>query len=151
MENKINYRATSITELYKLALIGAENCTEKGEDGITVINSLKRQLYIKTVVVSRLLKAVDIKEDEMMSISECDNCKISESNVGIGKNRFIEDVKVFNAMLNAEIQNIVTRENDFMTRINEVIKAEITPENIAKLNESKDELIAKINTMKIEA
>ncbi len=149
--DKINYKGTSLTELIKLSLIGAENCTEKNEDGITVINSLKKQLYIKTVAVGRLLKAVDIKEDEMMSISDFDNCNISESNVGTGKNRFIEDVKAFKAMLDDEIRNVITRENDIMTRINEAIKTEITPENIAKLNESKDELIEKLDEMKTEA
>ncbi|MBE6964568.1 MAG: hypothetical protein E7441_00865 [Ruminococcaceae bacterium] len=149
--DKINYKRTSLTELYKLALIGAENCTEKNEDGITVINSLKKQLYIKTVAVGRLLKAVDIKEDEMMSISDFDNCNISESNVGTGKNRFIEDVRVFKAMLEDEIKNVITRENDIMARINEAIKSEVTPENIEKLNKSKDELIEKLDEMKTEA
>ena len=148
---KFDYKKTSIAELYKLSLIGAENCTEKNEDGITVVNSIKKQLYIKTVAVARFLNAVEIKEDEMFSIKEFDDCKISESNVGTGKNHFIEDVRVFKAMLDDEIRNVITRENDFMTRINEAIKTEITPENIAKLNESKNELIATINTMKTEA
>lgn len=149
--DKINYKGTSITELYKFSLIGAENCTEKGEDGITVINSLKKQLYTKTVVVARLLKAVEVKEDEMFSIKEFDDCKISESNIGTGKTRFIEDVKIFKDMLEYEIRNVITRENDIMTRINEAIKAEITPENIEKLNKSKDELIEKLDEMKNEA
>ena len=149
--NKITYRGTDIRELYKLSLIGAENCTEKNEDGITVINSLKKQLYIKTVAVGRLLKAVDIKEDEMMSISDFDNCNISESNVGTGKNRFIEDVRVFKTMLDDEISNILARDNHIMTYVNEAIKSEVTPENIEKLNKSKDELIEKLDEMKTEA
>lgn len=127
---KFDYKKTSIAELYKLSLIGAENCTEKNEDGITVINSLKKQLYIKTVAVGRLLKAVEIKEDEMFSIKEFDDYKISESNVGTGKNRFIEDVKIFRDMLDDEISNILARDNHIMTYVNEAIKSEVTPENI---------------------
>ncbi len=149
--DKINYKGTSVTELYKLALIGAENCTEKSEDGITVINSIKKQLYIKTVALGRFLNAVEIKEDEMFSIKEFDDCKISESNVGTGKNRFIEDVKVFKAMLDDEISNILARDNHIMTYVNEAIKSEVTPENIEKLNKSKDELIEKLDELKTEA
>lgn len=148
---KFDYKKTSIAELYKLSLIGAENCTEKNEDGITVINSLKKQLYIKTVAVGRLLKAVEIKEDEMFSIKEFDDYKISESNVGTGKNRFIEDVKIFRDMLDDEISNILARDNHIMTYVNEAIKSEVTPENIEKLNKSKDELIEKLDEMKTKA
>ena len=149
--DKINYKGTSLTELYKLALIGAENCTEKSEDGITVINSLKKQLYIKTVAFGRLLKAVEVKENEMFSIKDFDDCKILESNVGTGKNRFIEDVRVFKTMLEDEISNILARDNHIMTYVNEAIKTEVTPENIEKLNKSKDELIEKLDEMKTEA
>lgn len=131
MNKRIDYKGTDITEIYKLALIGADFATEKNENGIALVNSLNKELYAKTVLLSRFLKVVDLPEDRVMSIEQYKNnaCTIEDFS-GKNANKLRADYSLFTAMLDEEIKNSVTRENDVTIRIHEMMAVDLSPENL---------------------
>ena len=146
MNKEINYKGMDITEIYKLALIGADFATDKNDKGITTVNSLNKHLYIKTVLVSRFLNILELPNDRVMSLEQYEKCDDSIDNLkGIDVNRLKTDFEIFKDMLNDEINNILACENDAITRFDEEIAISITPEKIKELEKQKDELIAELN------
>lgn len=147
--NKINYKGNTLERLYELALIGADFCTEKNDNGITVVNSLHKQLYMKTVLLSRLLNVIEVADNRVMSLEQYNKSKASINNIeGDGKTRLKADYETFKEMLHEEIQNTITVNNDFLNRLNETIATEMTPENFEKLEQQKNELIEQLNKIK---
>lgn len=148
-KNEINYKGNDIDVIYTHALIGADFATEKNNDGITVVNALRKELFKKTVLLSRLLNVVELPEDKVMSIEQynIDNCSVDDFK-GRGIKRLKADFELFTAMLDTEINNIVNTENDVIRRINDTISTEITPEKIDALKKQQEELIKNINKRK---
>ena len=145
-KTEINYKGRGISDIYTLALIGADFATEKNENGVTVVNSLKKHLYIKTVLLARLLTALDIPEDKVMSIEQYNNNNVAIADLkGNGKNRLKADFDMFVDMIEDEINNVIACNNDIENRINDSIKTNITPEKIEELIKQKDELIKELN------
>lgn len=128
---KVNYNGTDIEDIYKLALIGAEFATEKNENGIALVNTLSKELYAKTVLLSRFLKVVDLPEDRVMNIEQYKNnaCTIEDFS-GKSANKLRTDYNLFTAMLDEEIRNCITRENDVAIRIHEMMAVDLSPENL---------------------
>ncbi len=128
---KVNYNGTDIEDIYKLALIGADFSTEKNENGITLVNTLSKELYAKTVLLARFLKSVDLPEDRVMSIEQYKNnaCTIEDFS-GKNANKLKADYNLFTAMLDEEIKNCITRENDVTIRIHEMMAVDLSPENL---------------------
>lgn len=150
MEKKntnINYKGKTLQELYALSLIGAEFCTEKNEDGITVVDSIKKQLYTKTVLLARLLGTFELPEDTVMSIEQFNNTSDHIPNI-TGKIRLKTDYELFIDMLNTEIQNKLGIENDIMKRFNDEIKMSTSPENLERLTAMKDDILNKLDEIK---
>lgn len=146
MNKGITYNGTDIVDIYKLALIGADFATDKNDKGITIINSLNKHLYIKTVLVSRFLNILELPNDRVMSLEQYENYDISIDNFkGTNAARLKMDFKIFKNMLNDEINNILACENDAMARFDKTIAISMTPENIKELNKQKDEIIAKLD------
>lgn len=145
MNKEINYKGTKIEDIYALALIGADFCVEKNDGGIAVVNSLNKELYVKTVLASRLLNIVDLPEDRVMSLENHNKISISIDGLkGRGIKRLKADFSIFNDMLNVEINNLLMAENDCINRINNLVANEITPERIEHLKEQTDSLIAQV-------
>ncbi|MBO5007400.1 MAG: hypothetical protein J6D26_01025 [Clostridia bacterium] len=147
MKTRVNYKGIDITEIYKLALIGAEFVTEKNENGIMVVNPLSKELYAKTVLLTRFLKVVDLPQDRVMSLEQYKDNDFTVASFACGRNtrRLKADYDLFTSMLDDEITNRLACENDAMTRFDEAIAFSITPEKIKGLEKQKDELIAKLN------
>ena len=114
-----------------MALIGADFSTEKNENGITLVNTLSKELYAKTVLLARFLKSVDLPEDRVMSIEQYKNnaCTIEDFS-GKNANKLKADYNLFTAMLDEEIKNCITRENDVTIRIHEMMAVDLSPENL---------------------
>ncbi len=162
MNKRIDYRGTDITEIYKLALIGAEFVTEKNENGITLVNTLHKELYSKTVLLARFLNVVNIPEDKVMNLGYYKNnaCSIEDFS---GKNatKLKEDYNLFTSMLDDEIANCLAKENDVTARLNETIKADMSPENLEIMQKNAKEftsqlkkitkLVENANAVKIKA
>ncbi len=146
--SKINYQGTTLEQLYNLALIGADFCTEKNNCGVSVTNTLKKQLYVKTVLLSRLLNVIDIPEDRVMSIEQYNKNKVSLSNIeGNGKTKLKSDFKIFKDMLNDEIANTNAVNNDVATRLDDIVKEDLKPENLEVLKSRGEELLTTINSI----
>lgn len=146
MNKRIEYKGTDITEIYKLALIGAEFTTEKNENGITLINSLNKELYSKTVLLARLLNVIDVPEDRVMNLEQYKCIDFAVESFSCGKNtkRLRADYELFISMLDDEIKNCLSRENDITVRLNETIKTDMSPENLELIRKNSDELISHI-------
>ena len=127
MNKEINYRGMDVEEIYKLALIGADFITEKNDNGVTVINALHKQLYIKSVLLSRFLDVVDLPEDRVISLEQykVNNFTIDDFK-GKGIRRLKADYGLFIDMLNDEINNVTNEKNDALNRLNEAL-LEMTP------------------------
>lgn len=145
MNKRIDYKGTDITEIYKLALIGAEFVTEKNKNGITLVNSLNKELYMKTVLLARFLNVINIPEDRVMNLEQYkDNDFTVESFGGKDVRKLRADYNMFTSMLDDEIANCLVRENDFTSRLNETIKADMSPENLELIRNNSNELISQI-------
>lgn len=145
MNIEINYKGTKIEDIYALALIGADFCVEKNDNGIAVVNSLNKELYVKTVLMARLLNIIDLSEDRVMSLEMYKGNAISIDELkGRGIKRLKADFLTFNDMLNTEINNLLMAENDCINRINSMIASEITPEKIEQLKEQTDNLLSQV-------
>ncbi|MBQ6886245.1 MAG: hypothetical protein IJN54_01870 [Lachnospiraceae bacterium] len=146
---EINYKGTDLEEIYKLALVGADFVTEKNENGVTVVDSLKKHLYIKTVLLSRFLSVFELQEDRVMSIEQYNKYNFSaEDFKGRGVKRLRLDYAVFVDMLENEINNIVFNRNDAIQRFNETLAIEFTPDKLENLKKQQDELFAQIQKAK---
>lgn len=145
MNKRIYYRGTDITEIYKLALIGAEFATEKNENGITLVNTLNKELYSKTVLLARLLNVVNVPEDRVMNLEQYKNnaCAIEDFS---GKNatKLKADYKLFTAMLDEEIKNCITKENDVAIRIHEMMAVDLSPENLEVMQKNTKDFTAQL-------
>ena len=110
---EVNYNGTDIEEIYKLALIGADFATEKNENGVTLVNTLSKELYAKTVLLARFLKVVDLPEDRVLSIEQYKNniCSVEDFS-GKNANKLRAEYNLFMSMLDEEINNCITKEND---------------------------------------
>lgn len=143
---KINYNGTELENIYKLALIGANFVTEKSENGVTTINPVKKHLYIKTTLLSRFLKVLELPGDTVMSLEQFNTHNVAiEDFKGKGIDRLKADFEIFTDMLNDEISNLITCNNDIMNRINETIAIEMTPEKLENLTKQQNELMAELN------
>lgn len=146
MNTEINYKGKKLEDIYALALIGANFITEKSDTGVSVVNSLKKQLYIKTVLLTRLLNVFEIPDDKVMSLEQYnDNNLVVTDFKGKGKVRLVSDYNLFIKMLDDEINNIVVCNNDIENRISYSIKTNFTPEKIEELVKQKEELIKELN------
>lgn len=147
MNKRIDYKGTDITEIYKLALIGAEFITEKNENGIALINSLNKELYTKTVLLARFLNVINIPEDRVINLEQYKDNDFTVASFSCGRNtrRFKADYDLFTSMLDDEIANCLAKKNDAITRFDEAIAFSITPEKIKELEKQKDKLITKLN------
>lgn len=141
---KINYKGTDITELYKLALIGANFSTEKNENGVTVINSLNKELYTETVLCARLLNILDIPNDRVMSLEQYRNSSTISGFNGKGIERLKEDYRLFISMLDDEIKNCLAIGNDVTNRFNETIAVDMSPEKLEILQKNSKELLSNL-------
>ncbi len=143
--NKINYKGTDVTEIYKLALIGADFATEKNESGITVINSLNKELYAETVLCARFLNIIDIPEDRVMSLDQYrDNYSATERFKGKGIERLKADFDLFASMLDDEIKNCLAIGNDVTNRFNETMAVDMSPEKLEILQKNSKELLTSL-------
>ncbi len=143
----IDYKGKTLQELFALSVIGADFCTEKNEVGITVVDSIKKQLYTKTVLLARLLGVFELPEDMVMSIEQFNTVSDHIPNI-TGKRRLETDYKVFITMLDTEIQNKLSVENDIMKRFDEAVKMSTSPENLEELSKIKNEIFEKLNEIK---
>ena len=146
MNKRIDYKGTDITEIYKLALIGADFVTEKNENGIALVNSLNKELYAKTVLLARFLNVINIPEDRVMTLEQYKDNDFTVASFSCGRNtrRLKADYDLFTSMLDDEIANCLVRENDVTTRLNETIKADMSPENLELIRNNSNELISQI-------
>ncbi len=163
MNKRIDYKGTDITEIYKLALIGAEFVTEKNENGIALVNSLNKELYTKTVLLARFLKVVDIPEDRVMNLDQYKDNDFTVTSFSCGRmtRKLRADYDLFTSMLNDEIRNCLERENDVNIRINEMMAVDLSPENLEIMQKNAKEftshlkkitkLIEKADTTKVKA
>ena len=138
---RINYKGTNIEDIYKMALIGAEFATEQTENGTMLVKSLSKELYAKTVLLSRFLNVVDIPDDRVMNLEmyEENNYNIDDF-YGKGSKKLKADYSIFADMLNAEINNMVSGNNDIVNRLNQSVDMGITPERFESLKEKLAEL-----------
>ena len=145
MNKEINYKGTKIEDIYALALIGADFSVDKNDNGMAVVNSLNKELYVKTVLMARLLNIIDLPEDRVISLEAYKGNAMSIDELkGRGIKRLKADFSIFNDMLNAEINNLLMAENDCINRINNMITNEITPEKIEQLKEQTDSLLSQV-------
>ena len=143
---EINYKGTKIEDIYKAALIGADFICEQNENGITVVNSFNKQLYIKTILLSRFLNVVELPEDRVMSIEQYSKHNFTVDDFkGRGVKRLKADLETFKDMLDAEISNTLACKNDALVRFNEVIAMEMTPEKLDELKNEQTKIMAEIN------
>lgn len=142
---KVNYKGTDIEEIYKLALIGAEFATEKNENGVTLVNTLRKELYTKTVLLARFLNIVDLPEDRVMSIEQYkkNNCTVEDFS-GRNSNKLRADYALFVSMLDEEIKNCITKENDVTVRIHEMMTVDLSPENLEIIQKNSKELTSQL-------
>ena len=159
---EVIYNGTEIEDIYKLALIGADFATEKDEDGITLVNTLRKELYAKTVLLARFLKVVDLPEDRVMNIEQYKNnfCSIDDYS-GRNKKKLKADYALFTSMLDEEIKNCITKENDVTIRIHEMMAVDLSPENLEIMQKTIKEvtsqlkkitkLVEKADTAKVKA
>lgn len=141
---KINYKGTDITELYKLALIGANFAAEKNESGITIINSLNKELYSETVLCARLLNILNIPEDRVMSLEQYRNSSNINIFKGKGIERLKEDYRLFVSMLDDELKNCLAIGNDVTNRFNETMAVDMSPEKLELLQKNSKELLSNL-------
>ena len=80
-----------------------------------------------------------------MSIEDFDRCAFDENCIDGGKERFETDFALFKEMMNDAIENILRINNDSMTRLNDVVRTEITPEKIKELMDEKNKVLEQIN------
>lgn len=145
---KINYNGTDIEEIYKLALIGADFATGKNENGITVIDSLRKELYARTVLLARFLNIISIPEDRVMSLAQYKEYNYDvDSFGGDGIKRLKADYKVFISMLDDEIRNCFARENDVTNRFKETMAVDMSPEKLESLKTHGENLVSVINSI----
>lgn len=147
MKKEIDYKGKNIEEIYKLALIGADFITEKNDNGVTVINSLHKQLYISTVLLTRFLDVVELPDNRVLNLEQynANNYTIDDFK-GRGIKRLKADFDLFIEMLNEEISNTINDKNDALNRLNEAM-SEMTPENIENIKKQQDELINELNKL----
>ncbi len=145
MNKRIYYKGTDITEIYKLALIGAEFATEKDENGITLVNSLNKELYTKTVLLARFLNVIDLPEDRVMSIEQYKNngCTIEDFS-GKNANKLRANYNLFTAMFDEEIKNYITKENDVTIRMHEMMAVDLSPENLEIMQKNSKEFTSQL-------
>ena len=142
---EVIYKGTDIEDIYKLALIGADFATEKDENGITLVNTLSKELYAKTVLLARFLKVVDLPEDRVMNIEQYKNnvCSIEDFS-GKNANKLRADYNLFVSMLDEEISNCITKENDVTIRIHEMMAVDLSPENLELMQKNSKELLSNL-------
>ncbi len=142
---EVIYKGTDIEDIYKLALIGADFATEKDENGITVVNTLSKELYAKTVLLARFLKVVDLPEDRVMNIEQYKNnfCSVDDYS-GKNKKKLKADYVLFTSMLDEEIKNCITKENDVTIRIHEMMAVDLSPENLEVMQKNSKELLSNL-------
>lgn len=146
---EINYKGTDLEEIYKLALVGADFVTQKNENGVTGVDTLKKHLYMKTVLLSRFLSVLEISEDRVMSIEQYNKHNfLVEDFKGRGIKRLRLDYEVFIDMFENEINNIILNNNDIMQRFNETLAIEFTPDKLENLKKQQDELLVQIQNAK---
>ncbi len=144
----INYNSTQLEELYTLAIIGSEFIVEQHEN-VAVINSLKKQLYMKTVLLSRLLNIVAIAEDKVMSLDEYNTYDITTNDLkGKGLKRLMADYTAFANMLDDEITNLLAIKNDLFNRLDQELKIATTPEALEQLEKQKQEALKMVEDLK---
>lgn len=144
----INYNGTQLKDLYALAAIGSEFIVEQNEN-VAVINSLKKQLYMKTVLLSRLLNIVAIAEDKVMSLDEYNTYDITTSDLkGKGLKRLMADYAIFVDLLDDEITNLLAIKNDLFNRLDQELKIATTPEALKQLEKQKQEALKMVEDLK---
>ena len=142
---EVNYKGTDIEEIYKLALIGADFATEKNENGVTLVNTLSKELYAKTVLLARFLKVVDLPENRVLSIEQYKNniCSVEDFS-GKNANKLRADYNLFVSMLDEEINNCITKENDVTIRIHEMMAVDLSPENLEIMQKNSKEFTSQL-------
>lgn len=134
MRKFINYKGIDIEDIYKLALIGAGFVTAQTENGTMLVKSLSKELYNKTVLLSRFLNVIDIPNDRVMSLEQYKEKDYTINDFyGKGVNKLKAEYSLFTDMLNAEINNIVSSNNDIVNRLEQFATVEATPENFEVL------------------
>lgn len=146
MNKRIDYKGIDITEIYKLALIGADFVTEKNENGIALVNSLNKELYTKTVLLARFLNIINIPEDRVMNLEQYKDNDFTVASFSCGRNtrRLKADYDLFTSMLDDEIANCLAKENDVTARLNETIKADMSPENLEIMQKNAKEFTSQL-------
>lgn len=142
---EIDYKGTDIEDIYKLALIGAEFVTEKNENGITLVNTLKKELYTRTVLLARFLNIIDLPEDMVMNIEQYkSNNYTIEDFSGRNATKLITDYNLFTAMFDEEISNCMARENDVTVRMHEMMAVDLSPENLELMQKNTKEFTSQL-------
>ncbi len=146
MNKRIDYKGTDIAEIYKLALIGAEFATEKNENGIALVNSLNKELYKKTVLLARFLNVINIPEDRVMNLDQYKDNDFTVASFSCGRmtRRLRADYDLFTSMLNDEIANCLAKENDVTIRINDMMAADLSPENLEIMQKNAKEFTSQL-------
>lgn len=137
------YTGLSLDKLYKMACVGARFAVVKSENGVSTVNSLLKELYIKSALLSKFTDIIAVGENEVISLDEYNEyLHLNDNNiVSVGKTRLKADFDIFKSMLDTEINNILIEENDTLIRFEKEIALNCTPERIKDLQEQKEKVM----------
>lgn len=137
------YKGLSLDKLYEMACVGARFTVAKSENGVSTANSLLKELYIKSTLLSKFTDIITAGENEVISLDEYNKHSAQNENniVSSGKERFKADFDIFKRMLDTEINNILLEENDPLLRFEKEIALSCTPERIKDLQEQKEKVM----------
>ena len=147
IDEKIVKNATMLTleEQYEKALIGAAFVLDTN-DGVAMINTYYKQLYLMNVLVVDYLHLIDIgknTEEEYNDLMASDILGQVEDKA----KAIAESYNIFKSMFADEINNEKLHQNDVFIRLEEQLKINTTPEMIEKIEQQKSELMDKLNQL----
>lgn len=146
---------TTMKELYKKALIGAKYCVEKDDNvnAVAKCNSLYKSIYINSVL-AQLLNIID--DNTVFSTGECHsfiNAKVKKQLQAMKSkeaNIILNDYHTFVDMLNTEIDNEITSQNDMFNRMMKYEKENLTPDKLKEMINSLNTEVADLKANEVD-
>lgn len=153
-----NASIPTLRKKYEFALLGGQFITNK-QDGFTVVNSYYKQLYTLKIIATDYLHLVDVAENHCISEDEYNDLLLSnifsqvksftyqtDKDVSGKAKAILRDFKTFEDMLEIEIANEISVQNDTLNRFSKEVELNATPEAIEQLAKQAQNMIDKTDT-----